>query len=127
MRMTREAARPTCNPASAITNVMSPNNGAATHGEYPSSPRLVPATTLSALNGTSRPNTAHGRSNSSVAAVRHALMIEVQAVGAERDRPDVLGGRADRLAPVLPDQDAHQRCQASQTPNTNAICRERRH
>jgi len=46
--------------------------GAASQGETPSSPKLVPATMLSALNGTTRPNTAHGRSSSSGAGLRHA-------------------------------------------------------
>ena len=42
-----------------ITPVMAPNSGAAIQGENPTKPRLVPATTLSTLNGRGRPNRAH--------------------------------------------------------------------
>ena len=75
MRMKPAAARPSCRPIKAISAVMTPKTGAASHGENPSRPRLVPATTLSALNGMIRPNTAHGRSSSSGASVRHALTM----------------------------------------------------
>ena len=82
MRMTWAAARPTCKPTSAITNVQTPKTTGANHGESPSRPRLAPATTLSRLNGTSRPNIAHGWSRSSVAGVMPRANDEVQAVGA---------------------------------------------
>jgi hypothetical protein len=64
------AARPSSNPANVIRAVTAPNSGGATQGEYPSKPRLVPATTLSTLNGRERPNRAHRWSSSSGAAVR---------------------------------------------------------
>ena len=39
---------------------MTPKTTGANHGETPSRPRLAPATTLSRLSGTSKPNIAHG-------------------------------------------------------------------
>src|SRR5581483_6401214 len=44
------------------------------------------------------------------------LEDEVQAVGGERRGPDVVGGRADLLAQIGPDEDAHQRRQAVPEP-----------
>ena len=73
MRTRLAAARPRYKPSSAIRNVETPNTSGASHVEAPSSPRLAPARMLSALNGTMRPYTAHGRSISSGASVSHAL------------------------------------------------------
>ena len=60
MRMMWAAARPTCSPTSAITNVLTPKTTGASHGVTPSRPKLAPATTLSRLNGTRRPKIAQG-------------------------------------------------------------------
>ena len=108
MRMTRAAARPTCRPTSAITNVQTPKTTGANHGEYP---EQAQARAGEDVVQAQRHEQAEYRPRS-VEVVRRwgqaRANDEVQAVRAERDGSDDLAGLADRVAPVMPDEDAHQ-------------------
>ena len=98
------------------------DHGTRATASSPSRPRLVPATTLSALRGTRRPNTAQGRSNSSVAAVRHARMAEIHAVGAQREPPRrTRRWRRSTRSSSSPIRMPTSGATASQNPNTKAI------
>ena len=99
MRMKPAVARPRYNPTNAIRKVVVPNTAGASHGETPIRPRLVPATILSALNGTIRPNTAHGRSISSGASVRHALMTRYKPY-----RPSPIAPTYSPVSPIVSPQ-----------------------
>ena len=128
MRMTREAARPTCRPTSAMTKVHgAEDRGRRATGSTPSRPRLAPARTLS---GAQRHEEAECRARradrrSSVAAASGTRgMIEIHDRRRRARRPRRYSAvAADRVAPVVPDRGCPPSgATASQNPNIERRC-----